>query len=418
MRTKFKIPEGSLESRIRKNVMSRQKLKKKWDKHCKYGADGRDHGIGYGFTNVEHFKADDSENWVRLLDEGVVVEGDGSPYAVIAKGVLKTWYDELPADFEGYINKDHISGIGLGSYSKADLRLVPIGDDRYGIDVNVKLDHELYAVKDLLRQMDRKALSSEFYYDADEYVKASVVTGDKDYPDWWLIPKISAVAIVGYAVVDNPKNANSYAPNLLEKASDEGEERNSMTLEELKKLAAAGDVKAAEELKKLEAENGDQDADDADKGDESDEGDKEADDLVNGAKTNANAEGDEGDGDEGTEDKGDTDKEGDTEDKGDEGDKEGDGKESEEDKFSAEAILAEVKTLKEGYAALEAENKELKAKLAAYSTEKADLNTRLVEVLGLASTAKKSDEEGGSTPKKESDEDDYTAALKDTLKGI
>lgn len=400
----FKIPEGSLESRIRKNVTSRQKLKKKWDKHCKYGAEATPDALEGAAFAVEKFNADESENWVRLLDEGVVVEGDGTPYAVIAKGTIKKWYDELPANYKGYINKDHISGIGLGNYSKADLRLVPIGDDRYGVDVNVKLDHELYAVKDLLRQMDRKALSSEFFYDADEYVKASVVTGDKNYPDWWLIPKISAVAIVGYAVVDNPKNANSYDPNLLEKASAENEERNSMNLEELKKLAAAGDAAAAEELKKLMAGEGDEDADG--KEDEGAEGEAE------GEKTEAGAEGaedadtdkNEGEG----EDKGDEDA-GDSEDKAEEGDKE----EEEGEKFSADELIGQVKTLKADFEALSAENKELKAQLAVYKEQKTDLATRLTEVLGLASTSEKTEGEGAATSKKkEEGEDDYAASLR------
>ena len=217
----FKIPKDSEAVRTRKNVMSRQKLKRKWDKHCKWAAEGEMGLSGTSFA-IDKF-SEEQDNFVRLLDEGVVVEGDGTPYAVIAKGALKEWYDNLPRNFSGYINKDHISGLDLGKFSKENLRIVEIGDDRYGIDVNVKLDHELYATKDLLHQMNRKALSAEFYYEADEYVKASVVTGE-DFPDWYLIPKIDAVSIVGYAVVDNPKNANSSDENLLEKASSE--ERN------------------------------------------------------------------------------------------------------------------------------------------------------------------------------------------------
>ena len=36
----FKIPKDSEANRTRKNIMSRQKLKKKWDKHCKWAAEG------------------------------------------------------------------------------------------------------------------------------------------------------------------------------------------------------------------------------------------------------------------------------------------------------------------------------------------------------------------------------------------
>lgn len=399
----FKIPEGSLDSRIKRNVERRQKLKKKWDRNCKYSSEDASNVLDGSVVAVEKYSADaDAENWVRLLDEGVVVEGDGTPYAVIAKGTIKKWYDELPANFKGYINKDHISGIGLGNYSKADLRLVEIGGDRYGVEVNVKLDHELYAVKDLLRQMDRKALSSEFYYEADEYVKASAVTGDKNYPDWWLIPKITEVAIVGYAVVDNPKNANSYDPNLLDKASNESEERNSMNLEELKKLAAQGDAAAAEELKKLMAGEGDEDAEG--KEDEGADSDAEGEKTEAGAEgaDNADADNKEGEGDQ----KGEEDAD------GDEGDEntEDEGEENEED-FAA--LVSKVETLKANYEAVSAENKELKAQLAAIKEKKADLASRLTDVLGLASASEKTDGEGAATPKeKKSGADEYADALR------
>lgn len=398
----FKIPEGSLDSRIRKNVCQRQKLKKKWDKHCKYDAENTPDALDGTAFSVEKFKADGSENWVRLLDEGVVVEGDGTPYAVIAKGTIKKWFEDLPANFKGYINKDHISGIGLGNYSKADLRLVEIGDGRYGVDVNVKLDHELYAVKDLLRQMDRKALSSEFFYDADEYVKASAVTGDKNYPDWWLIPKISAVAIVGYAVVDNPKNANSYDPNLLEKASAESGERNSMNEDELKRLAAEGDANAVEELKKLQAEDGDEDAEGtADEDAAADEKVEAGADGDTDGNTNGDAEGE-----------GETTDEEAANDEGEETADEGDEKEEEGENFSTEDLISQVKELKANFEAISAENKELKAQLSAQKTAKADLATRLSEVLGLASAAEATESEGAATPDKKEEGDEYTASLR------
>lgn len=412
MKSNFKIPEGSLDSRIRKNVAARQKLKKKWDRHCKYGAEDTSNALDGAVIAIEKYSADEgAENWVRLLDEGVVVEGDGTPYAVIAKGTIKKWYDELPANFNGYINKDHVSGIGLGNFSKADVRLVEIGGDRYGVDVNVKLDHELYAVKDLLRQMNRKALSSEFYYEADEYVKASNVTGDSSYPDWYLIPKITELAIVGYAVVDNPKNANSYDPNLLEKASDGGEERNSMNLEELKKLAAEGDANAAEELQKLMAEESEETEGEENEG---------ADNAAEGEKTEAGAEG--ADNAEADDKEGEGEEEGEeaAEDKGDEAtEEEGDKEEEDGEKFSVDDLVAEVKTLKANFEAVSAENKELKAQLSAQKEAKADLATRLTEVLGLASASDKTESEGAATSEKEkSGADTYVDALRKSFSEI
>lgn len=147
MHDNFKIPVGTRESRIKSNVMKRQALKKKWDRHCKYEAEQNVAAFGAGFSLAE-FKSD-NDNYIRLLDEGVVVDGEGWAYAVIKKGTLKAWYDNLKSGFKGTINKDHEPAIDLGTFGKGDLRLVELDNGRYGLDVNVKLDDELYAVKDL-----------------------------------------------------------------------------------------------------------------------------------------------------------------------------------------------------------------------------------------------------------------------------
>ncbi len=384
----FKIPKGSIDSRIKKNVMHRQALKKKWDRHCKYDASIENSNVGAAFA-INQF-SEDKENWVRLLDEGVVVEGDSTPYAVIGKGVIKKWYDELPSNFEGYINKDHISGIDLGKFKKSDLRLVELGDDRYGVDVNVKLDHELYATKDLLRSMNRKAISSEFYYDADEYVKASVATGDTSFPDWFLIPKISAISLVGYAVVDNPKNANSYDEDLLKKASaDEEEGKNTMSEEEKKKLEAEGEV----ENQEIEDKTEDTEVEDnADAGE--DEGEKEQ----NSAAGDGEDTEDKGEGEADTEDEGDDTDEGDGE-----GESEDEDDKSDEGESTVDQLATAIESLKAENKALKEENAELKAKLSTKEEKEADFETKLKNVLEMASTSEPTEEEGADvTP----DDDD------------
>lgn len=384
----FKIPKDSVAVRTRKNVMSRQKLKKKWDRHCKWttDADANMELSGAAFS-IDKF-SEDKDNFVRLLDEGVVVEGDGTPYAVIAKGVLKKWFDNLPNNFSGYINKDHISGLDLGKFSKENLKLVELGNDRYGIDVNVKLDHELYATKDLLHQMNRKALSAEFYYEADEYVKANVVTGD-NFPDWYLIPKITEVSVVGYAVVDNPKNANSYDENLLEKASSE--ERTDMPKpEELKaKVDEEEKVEAstAADIPVDETE-GEQPEAPAEEAAEVEEVVEEVE--VEEAEAEAEAETP---AEEATED-------------------------ADKVEASIEEIGKQMEAFKAEIAEKDAEIADLKAKLAAKDAQKESFENKLEKLLNFASADEPTAAEGAETTTTKEDKDDYTTALENAFKGM
>lgn len=233
---------AALSRMIRQNVNQRQAIKKKWDRRCAYEAEGGVSGQLEFTGKAVDFEDGTNDNFVRLLDEGVVVEGDGSLYAVIRKGVIKKWYNSLPDDFVGNIDKDHNRSIDLGTFTKSDLRLVKLEDGRYGVDVNVKLDDELYAVRDLKRMGNRKAISSEFWSEENEFVKQSTITGIKQDFDY-LVPLIDEIQITGYAVVDSPKNANSYDEGLLNKASTEKE---IMDPEELKDQQEAEVVAAPE----------------------------------------------------------------------------------------------------------------------------------------------------------------------------
>lgn len=233
------LPSGTPSQRVKANIAKRQALKKKWDRHCKYTVESEDvpHEFTIEVSKPVDFRIEDrdSENWTRLLDEGVVVDGDGYCYAVIRKGTLKKAFDAIPNNFKGYIDKDHIRAIHLGYYGKDDLRLVKLDGDRYAIDVNVKLDNELYTVKDLIREGRHHALSVEMYTNVDEFATAEKVTGDKKQGKW-LVPLIDDLKIEGFAVCENPKNASSVNDGLLENASVE--KGYNMTKEELKKLQA------------------------------------------------------------------------------------------------------------------------------------------------------------------------------------
>lgn len=400
----YKIPVGTRESRIRANVMKRQALKKKWDRHCKYEAETNAAIQGEMFA-VENFKAD-KDNYVRLLDEGVVVDGEGYAYAVIKKGTLKAWYDNIKRGFVGTINKDHEPAIDLGKFTKSDLRLVELDNGRYGIDVNVKLDDELYAVKDLKRMMNRKAISSEFYYNADEFITAEAATGDTKQGKW-LIPIVDTIALTGYAVVDNPKNANSYDENLLEKASasdefaaNETSERNEMTEEELKAKQAEEAAQAAaegEEAKEAtEAENTDEQVEEnaagGDLGEEATEADETAADA-----DEAEGEGDESDADE--------------------GEGEGEGEEAEDEaqtEFTADKLAAAIKDLKAELKVKDEKIAELEAKLSDSKAKSDKYQNDLEKLFNFATTDEPTDEEGGKTTTDDEEKeakDDYEAAL-------
>lgn len=398
----YKLKDRSrcaIQSMIKKNVMQRQELKKKWDKTCKFSSEN----IPAEAAGVLEFagKAADvdidksSDNFVRLLDEGVVVEGDGSVYAVIKKGVIKKWFDALPDNFVGNIDKDHNRSFDLGLFGKNDLRLVSLEDGRYGVDVNVKLDDELYAVRDLKRMGDKKAISSEFWSEENEFVKQSVITGSKKsvYGFDYLVPLIDEIQITGYAVVDSPKNANSYDEDLLKKASTEKDV--TMTKEELNKLEAEGDVEAqVEEAVAAEAEEAVAEGDAAD-----DAGETE------GEATDACTAG-----------------EADVEEKGDENaeTEEADTEAAEETEAEevAEKFENAIKELRDQIAEKDAKIAELEAKLSAKTKRSNAFMEKLESMLNFTTAAEAGDDEGNAdttSEKTEGDEiaDEYAAAFKD-----
>lgn len=252
------------EAAIRSDVKHRQAVKKKWDKHCKYSSDEMEATLSgtelyVDFDVKEQYEAKDGDNYIRLLDEGVVVDGGDWVYAVLEKGVLKRFFDELPKDFSGYIDKDHVPAIYLGKYSKNDLKLVELPNDRYALDVNIKLDKSLFAVQDLLKEGGHNAVSVEMFTKVREYATVSKVTGmsEKEVKEkygWdYLVPIIEDLAIPGFAICKAPKNANSYKDGLLENASaSEGEEMEKDEKKKAEELAAATEAENAAVEKKTE----------------------------------------------------------------------------------------------------------------------------------------------------------------------
>lgn len=391
----YKIPDRSLKAidrLIKDNVAHRQKLKKKWDKRCKYNNNvpvNEGDQLEFNGALTEFSTETSNDNWVRLLDEGVVVDGIDDVYAVIKKGVLKKAYNSMPDDFVGNIDKDHNRSIELGTFTKKELRLVKLENDRYAIDVNVKLDDELYAVRDLKRIGRKNAISSEFYSTENEFVKKSKITGQKEEFDY-LVPLIDEVQLTGYAVCDSPKNANSYDEGLLQKASTE--KGLEMDPEELKKKQAEAEAAAAEAEADQAEDNGDQ-------------ADFESTEEVSDCSTEANENeaADEAAGSESDDAEGEANDE---------------GAASDEDAEAIEKFESAINELREQIAEKDAKIAELEAKLAAKTEQKNAFRAKLEQMLDFTTVVKAEDMrgEGEKTPEKsENDEvlDEYKAAFAD-----
>lgn len=384
------LPSGTTASRAKENTTMRQKIKSKWDKKCRYEV-GTSEPLPRQFSlegaNFSSSLKTEGENWCRLIDEGVVVDngfftGEPMAYAVIRKGVLKKWYESLTDDFVGTIDKDHNRSIDLGLFTKKDLRLVELEDGRYAIDVNVKLDQELYAVKDLLRMNNRTALSVEMFVNADEYATAEKVTGDESQGKY-LVPLIDDLKIEGYAVCLAPKSANSYKDGLLENAGatdinltkekefsmKKNEELKAPALEQVD-ASAGPDVEVTTEVAETEAvETPAVEATEVEPAEPAEEAEQEV-------KEEAVSE--------------------------------------EEDKLSA--IEAEIKNLKAENASLKEENADLKAQLTLKAEKAFATEERLTSILAMAaSDAPTADEGGKTTPEEEKNKteevDAYTAAF-------
>lgn len=230
--------------------IERKKAKKKYDSILSLSnAAKEDMDVGIALKAKES----NGTYTARLLDEGMVVFSDGSPRMYLQKGVLKEFYDSLSEDYVGYINLGHVDfatdPIFLGSWSKADLTLVDIGDGRQGLDVTFKLDDRLSKVKDLKLMNFTMAVSAEFNASVNWNVMEFM---EVDFPIY------DHVYIPGFGIVGDPGNINSAGLELKgEKTMTKGKKSFSETFEELfSKLTKTPDPKpeGQEEKTKLSAE--------------------------------------------------------------------------------------------------------------------------------------------------------------------
>lgn len=371
------------QKKIRRSVMHRQSMKKKWDKHCQFSLDND------GLTFFGQSANATQDNYVRLLDEGVIVDSDDYVYAVIKKGTVKKWFDNLSDSFVGRIDKDHCTSIELGSFTKKDLRLVECENGRYAVDVNVSLDKELYATKDLLRANNRFAISAELRSKVNEYVTYTKATGEKlsDGEQDYLVPVIEDIEIEGYAVVASPKNANSYDEDLLVNAS--AEEGNPMSKKEIEALEAAEEQKV-EEVEETQEETQEENLE-AEQPAQADNSTEETEDEAKDGESEEETEG-EGEQPESSDD--------------------------EEQFDAADEVAKAIESLKAEIAAKDAKIAELEQKFAAQTQKEANLNEKLAKLLNF-STENPTEAEGAEmTSGKDKEEDAYGAALSEAFKSL
>lgn len=154
---------------------------------------------------------------VRLLDEGMIVDANGNPYLYIAKGAVKKWYENLSNDFVGEINIAHSNKnedpFRYGTWTKEDLSLVDIGNGRYGVDVEVKLDTRLSVVQDLMKLDYPLAISSEFYGKVNKVLSNEVKAEFLD-----------DIEINEFAIVRSPGNVRSNGLKLSTRGDEEMKE--------------------------------------------------------------------------------------------------------------------------------------------------------------------------------------------------
>lgn len=409
-RLKNKIPAWQRSNRAlmamyKTNALARQMMKKDLDKQLAFSADTDPVSVGTAYECSSYYS--DQPNWVRLLDEGVIIECDGSIDSVIAKGVIKRWFDALPEDFEGNIDKDHVRSIDLGTFNKSQLKLVELGDGRYGVDVDVKLDTNLHATQDLIRMNNRRSISSEFYAIEGKHLRASDILGEKLEGKDYTVPLITEIALTGYGLVETPLNANSYDDMVLQRAFSaepfdvEGTE---MTEEELKAKAAAEAAEAAKNAEETEAKEKTEAEDIEGVGGEEEKAEepKKADETTTEGEEEG-AEKKEAASDVTVEPLNEcTEKEGE--------------EEGEQKTASAETTLADLQAAIEGMkkelSAKDAEIADLKSQLSNTKVVQNDFQAKLAKMLNFATSTEPTVEEGKETPAKKTEEEEGDPVLK------
>ena len=166
-----------------------------------------------------------SDSRARLIDEGYIDNG-----FVIKKGALEKylngenqyvrgyefdgeeWHQtevlNLNSDFVGTVNLGHmdfsVMPYILGEWTKDDLTLVDIENDRKALDVNLHLDEESVFIKELKRQSHDIGISAEFWVHENE-ADTEALSETLGY----YLPVFDEIYIFAYGLVGECGNVNS-----------------------------------------------------------------------------------------------------------------------------------------------------------------------------------------------------------------
>lgn len=166
-----------------------------------------------------------SGNTARLIDEGYIDNG-----FVIKKGTLEKFLNgkneyvrgwefngeewvqtevlNLTDDFVGTVNLGHMDFAQmpyiLGEWTRKDLTLVDIENDRKALDVDLHLDEESVFIKELKRQSHDIGISAEFWVheNTEDTEKLSETLG-------YYLPVFDEIYIFAYGLVGECGNVNS-----------------------------------------------------------------------------------------------------------------------------------------------------------------------------------------------------------------
>lgn len=199
----------------------RKKIKRKMDSIIGLSFHDKDKKVMSLSADVKKL----SDGRARLIDEGYIDNG-----FVIKKGALEKFLNgkneyvrgwefdgesyhqtevlNLTSDFVGTVNLGHmdfsIMPYILGTWTKDDLTLVDIENDRKALDVNLHLDEESVFIKELKRQSHDIGISAEFWVHENEED-----TENLSETLGYYLPVFDEIYIFAYGLVGECGNVNS-----------------------------------------------------------------------------------------------------------------------------------------------------------------------------------------------------------------
>lgn len=208
-----------------------------------------------------------ADNKARLIDEGYIDNG-----FVIKKGTLQKFLNgqnqyvrgwefdgehykqtevlNLTSDFVGTVNLGHMDFATmpfiLGSWTKDDLSLVEIENDRHALDVQLHLDEDSMFIKELKRQNHDIGISAEFWVheNVEDTEKLSETLG-------YYLPVFDEIYIFAYGLVGECGNVNSSGLELKKETEMPNEKTN---IEEIELGMVGAEEEVAEEPTELEVD--------------------------------------------------------------------------------------------------------------------------------------------------------------------